>query len=173
MGWTWYKAEHLTKHGKIDRKAEVDEIFGPNYKVLKSQMVGSTYYGAIKNLKTGVVSGTVCLTQTDQNQFGYKDIDETCGPGYYKCPKSILDLLSPTSDKWANEWREECRKNLAKPKLADLPIGSEIKFTYSDGEEVHLIKYPPNHQFKTDWWKYKDRYNYMIKKYIPNNWELV
>ena len=55
MGWTSYHAEHY-KNGKIDRKAECDAYFleGLNrghFDVLKSSMVGSTYYAAIKPLK--------------------------------------------------------------------------------------------------------------------------
>ena len=58
MGWTEYHATHY-KHGKIDRKAECDELFNDfmvdknnnrigKFEVLKSTMVGSTYYAAVK-----------------------------------------------------------------------------------------------------------------------------
>lgn len=45
MGWTGYFATHY-KNGKIDKKAELDEMFSRNQKILKSQMVGSTYFAA-------------------------------------------------------------------------------------------------------------------------------
>ena len=55
MGWTEYHASHY-KNGKVDRKAECNAYFleGLNegfFDVLKSSMVGSTYYAAVKPLK--------------------------------------------------------------------------------------------------------------------------
>ena len=49
MGWTEHQATYFKK-GKIDRKAECDSIFTYNNwcEVVKSSMVGSVYYGAIK-----------------------------------------------------------------------------------------------------------------------------
>ena len=48
MGWTSYHANYY-KNGTIDRKRECDNYFDKgNCKILKSAMVGSTYYAAIK-----------------------------------------------------------------------------------------------------------------------------
>ena len=158
MGWTSYHATHY-KNGKIDRKAECDAYFmeGLNrgyYDVLKSSMVGSTYYAAVKPLKRygkdvggneiivdipineQQVFGVVFLTSTDSKDyynFSYKDMDETVGPCYYDCPKGILNLLSPTDSEWANNWRAKCRETLEQKKnvnsLSKLPIGSIIQVT--------------------------------------------
>lgn len=44
MGWTEYLATHY-KNGTVNRKAECDVLFdNSKTKVLKSRMVGSTYY---------------------------------------------------------------------------------------------------------------------------------
>lgn len=153
MGWTSYHATHY-KNGKIDRKAECDAYFldGLNagyYDVLKSSMVGSTYYAAVKPLKKygsdgkevvdipeseQEVIGVVFLTSTDSKDyynFSYKDMSETMGPYQRECPKSILDLLTPTENTYANEWRKDCYANLAKKKdkdsLNNLPVGSVIR----------------------------------------------
>ena len=57
MGWTSYHVAPIYKNGKqfIDRKAECDRLFNCSmvnnlgkYEVLKSSMVGSTYYAAVK-----------------------------------------------------------------------------------------------------------------------------
>lgn len=89
-----------------------------SHKVLKSAMVGSTYYGAVTTEKPGKsieVWAAIILThggtKHDNTIWGHKDMDETMGPYYYDCPKSILSLLTPTNNERANEWREECRKN--------------------------------------------------------------
>ena len=157
MGWTSYQATYY-KNGKVDRKAECDAYFmeGLNrgyFEVLKSSMVGSTYYAAVKALKKSSgrdengeyiyvdipeneqrVFAVVFLTSTnmkDYYNFSYKDMDESCGPNRCDCPKGILDLLSPTESEWANEWRKQCYENLAQKKNPNgfnkLPVGTVIK----------------------------------------------
>ena len=139
MGWTSYCASHY-KNGKVDRKAECDNIFNGDmvswsedhkvigrYEVLKSSMVGSTYYAAVKRTKFATetepelsrVFAAICLTSTnikDYYNFSYKDMDESCGPYQCDCPKGILDLLSPTENEYALQWRQACRDNLAAKK---------------------------------------------------------
>ena len=184
MGWTSYIATNY-KNGKVDRKTEMDMIYtwkGDLYEhtVLKSRMVGSTYYAAvnvhdIKENKNQVIA-VVALTSTawkDGMNFGYKSMDETMGPVQCNCPKSILDLLTPIESEYANNWRKKCYKNLTTTKLSDLPIGSVIKFIGHDGTEIKLIKHQPAYQFKRPFWMYTDRNNYYIQKHIPSNWELV
>lgn len=162
MGWTSYHATHY-KNGKVDRKAELDAMYNwedENRKceVLRSSMVGSTYYAAVKsfNKTNGYerVCAAICLTSTnskDYYNFAYKDMDETCGPYKYDCPKGILDLLTPTDSEWANNWREKCREQLDKKRspnsLSKLPEGSVIKVVlpfdtqrYRAGSEVTLTK---------------------------------
>lgn len=175
MGWTEYNAPTYYKNGRyhIDRRAECDRLFNDSmvnkehktigkFEVLKSAMVGSTYYAAVKRTKFATetepeqscVFGMVCLTSTDLKNyynFAYKDMDETCGPFKYDCPKSILDLLTPTESEYANEWRKACYENLAKKKnpnaLCNLPEGSIIKVVlpfdtqrHKAGTEVTLTK---------------------------------
>jgi hypothetical protein len=162
MGWLEYRAEHY-KNGKVDRKAEMDSKYNwedesRKVEVLKSSMVGSTYYAAVKSFnKTNgyeCITAVVCLTSTnskDYYNFAYKDMDESMGPYKYDCPKGILDLLSPTESEYANEWRKACYENLAKKKnpdaLCNLPEGSVIKIVlpfdtqrYKAGTEVTLTK---------------------------------
>lgn len=174
MGWTWYIATHY-KDGKIDRKAECDSLFTqkeqdkvyndkvhhlPKMTVLKSVMKGSVYYGAIESINSltnsRIVFAIVCKTSVEGMEFGYKDMDETCGPYYYDCPKTILNLLSQTNNEFALNWRKKCEeqnnrnKEISKSKkmLKDLPLGSKIKFNSINslsngieiGDEVILTK---------------------------------
>lgn len=128
MGWTHCFDGRRKPDGTIDRKFECDRLLTwetkdadgnitSSGKVLKSAMVGSTYYAAVKNHK-GEVWAAVFLTcgrtRHDGTAWGYKDMEETMGPNEDKCPASILALLSPTENKWANDWRERCRNNIAK-----------------------------------------------------------
>ena len=170
MGWTYYSATHH-KNGRIDRKAECDAYFmeGLNrghYQVLKSAMVGSTYYAAVKALKRcdpngegyldippeeQIVFAVVFLTNTNSKSafdFGYKDMDETVGPYKYDCPRSILNLLSPTDNPYALEWRKNCQENRRRKRtFSSLPLGTRVKVTlpfdttyHKKGEVVYLTK---------------------------------
>ena len=52
----------------------------------------------------------------DGHTFGYKDMSESCGPCQTRCPERILKLLTPTEDKYAQDWRKECWDNIQKAK---------------------------------------------------------
>ena len=104
MGWTSYHANYYKKNGEIDRKAECDAYWQEglkrgHFKVLRSSMVGSTYYAAVKPLLRRTrdghdtyepipeeeqnVFGAVFLTAIDMHDFfnfAYKDMNETYGP---------------------------------------------------------------------------------------------
>lgn len=188
MGWTSYHASYY-KNGKIDRKAECDAYFmeGLNrghFNVVKSSMVGSTYYAAVQAAIRSVgkdedgkyiyepipeeertTFAVVFLTSTnmkDYYNFAYKDMAESCGPCQNDCPRGILDLLSPTNSKWANEWRQACYENIAKKKsksgFKNLPVGTIIKVTmpcdtnwFKQGQEVHLQKQTKWNSNRTEW----------------------
>lgn len=141
MGWTTCMHSAYWKYdrkgrGTVDRKAALDarftwerkepvESYGHVYPamkdtVLKSSMVGSVYYAAVKRERPGkepMVWAAICLTQgrgRDGSLWGYKDMCESMDPFYYDCPAGVLALLTPTDNENANKWREECRKNIAR-----------------------------------------------------------
>lgn len=160
MGWTWQCAKFYDRKGNIDRKAECDDLYtwnneetGDKCRVLKSAMVGATWYGACERTRPGqkpYVFAGVCLTSVDSREycnFGYKDMDESMGPCERDCPVSILNLLSPRDDKWALEWREDCRNNAAQKaadrknlnSLQNLPLGAKIT-VQKRGQSIVLEK---------------------------------
>lgn len=131
MGWTYQTATHTYRNGKINRKAEMDGICtsesgSSRWGIVKSAMVGSTYYAAAyrEDKATGKrkVYGLVALTTTcsDLYNFGWKEIEETCGPSAAKCPASILRILeeqAPLDDandpsRYGREWRRKCREHI-------------------------------------------------------------
>ena len=100
------------------------EIIG-KYDLLKSAMVGSTHYAAVRKTifatetepESVEVFAAITLTRIDNKDyynFAYKDMDETMGPCEGKCPKAILDLLTPTEYEYAKEWRKRCYENIMK-----------------------------------------------------------
>ena len=53
MGWDYTHATHYTRTGAIDKKAEIDELYTwqndtRKAEVVRSAMVGGTYYAAVK-----------------------------------------------------------------------------------------------------------------------------
>lgn len=162
MGWTTCMHASFWKYDKkgnrtVDRKKELDALFTHERKaavesygcvyppmkdtVIKSAMVGSVYYAAVKREEPGkepMVWAAICLTSgrgRDGSVWGFKDMDETMHPFYYGCPAGILALLTPTDNESANQWRESCRKAIARkaeerrngPKQPFVPLGVSVE----------------------------------------------
>lgn len=185
MGWTAYKAIHY-KNGKIDRKGECDYIFSreTKYELVKSVMVGTVYYAAVRNIDTGEVWAAVFLTQVDGDEFAYKDMDETVIPCYYDCPNSILNLLTSTDNEHSNYWREKCRENNARkhsPKaFGKLKEGQQVMWTVPDdrfdglnrGDKVRMVKAKVNGMKRCVW--FVPGMGYIPPKHInQDDYELV
>jgi len=113
MGWTF---QHMNK-GAVG-KYFADNLTWDTDKVSTKLLRGGLksfreYYGAVETTDkaTGVKTvwayiGLVQWVKNDHNNFGVKDMDETCGPYAYNCPKKILELLTPTDNEYANKWRQ-------------------------------------------------------------------
>lgn len=86
-------------------------------RILKAQMVGTTLYAAVERVEKADNSrnvwALVVISTIHGSEICYKAMDEGMGPFQAECPKSVLDLLSPTDSTWATEWRQRCRANLA------------------------------------------------------------
>lgn len=126
-------------------------------RVIQTALVGLTeFYAAVESVHkiTGerIVSAYVILVRFSNDpcyNITYKVMDETCGPYAYKCPKKILDLLTPTLNDYAIKWRSECNKVLEKNKLIKdiiqaLKVGDQIKLEkpikFIDGFESDVLR---------------------------------
>jgi hypothetical protein len=49
------------------------------------------------------------LIDKSGDQWGYKDMDESCGPCYYDCPLAFLDEATAPDNDFANDWRGKVR----------------------------------------------------------------
>ena len=88
-------------------------------RVLKSALVKMrVYYAGVECVDklsgSREVWALVCLVDYNPRDpegyiFGYKEQCESMGPNESECPKTILDLLTPTEDVTAIEWRRRCR----------------------------------------------------------------
>lgn len=181
MGWTSYRADHY-KNGKVDVKAECDAYYNDDYYILvKSAMVGSVHYAAVKSKHDDFKTtyARVLLTSVDNNDyynFAYKDLSEDMGPAERKCPMSIIKLLDPTDSKWANEWRQDCIAYAEHKKspnnINKLPVGARIRFNRGN-DEITLVKCAPAYQFKRNWWLIEGRNNYFPANRIPLEYEVL
>lgn len=176
MGWTSYLI-----HGKLNRKEECDRLFelNPNMQLVKSVMVGSTYYGAIRILKKfdeeindyvniplqdQKVFAMIILTNSSTNKsgtyFSYKEMSENLDPCCYQCPISILNLLTPTENEWACKWRENCKMyHRKKTELKNASYGTRIELSIND--DVMVFR-------KTKDGKYTRWFN-NERKYLPES----
>ena len=92
-------------------------------KVLRSALVHlRVYYAAVEHFRHATdereVWAAVCLVKYNPRDsegyiFGYKDMTESMGPCEAECPESILELLTPADNHYAQEWRARCRENAA------------------------------------------------------------
>lgn len=190
MGWIYEHATHyiVDRKGnrKVDRKKQCDEELAwendnAKCEVLKSAMRGSVYYAAArityKGTNSSKVLAAVVLTRLDRGSycnFGYKAMEETVEPFYYDCPKSILDLLSPTDNLHAVSWREKCRQISNRRKaLEALPVGTVIE--WESGDIVYKAKkMAPAYQFKRPWFEDSAGAGFHRKSDIAaSNWRAV
>lgn len=112
MGWTYTSKPESTEQFLKDKLAP--------FQVVAFSRVGNTIYAATTHPETGEeIAAWVIRTASCKKdypfEFGYKVMHESVGPYYHDCPKKILDMLTPTTEKWALEWRQRCIEN-QKPK---------------------------------------------------------
>ena len=114
MGWI----NEMDFSGKYvstkNRKEYIDKLWNNDkkFQVLKSSMVGTTYYAAVAELdqqqEVKQVFATTALTSYEDREFSYKEMNEHAIPVCCDCPVGILKLLTPTDDQNANQWRKNC-----------------------------------------------------------------
>ena len=198
MGWT--ETYYYSKLTQKERRQELDKLFtwenaSSAYSIERSAIVGNTYYAAVRqeNKETQAIDvwGVVCLMSERKDGcgywYGYKDMSEDMGPYYYDCPVAILDLLTPTDNEDANEWRDKCREYAKKPKLSKLKEGDIIRFicpwqtTYHEqGDEITLTKtvayrsWHANGRSRTSYrWTESNGRIYWKSNMIPRDFELL
>lgn len=172
MGWTFeyhYGADKKYVKETLDSYYTWEKEDGTKIRLLKSTIVGSTYYGAVETVhpdgKRDVIA-VVNLLSIRKDEWGYKGMDETMNPYRYDCPESILKLLTETDSDYANEWRAKCREYTKRKKaLKGCSVGTKIKFPWGDRILV-CEKQRAMYQFKTEWWLVvgEDYNGYRVKK---------
>lgn len=187
MGWDVYIATEYKSNGTVDRKTECDNYLTHDCRceLVRSAMVGSVYYAAARESGKPDVWAAVFLTHVNGNEFACKAIDETMLPYEHKCPKSILVLLTPTDNKYANTWRENCwayHKKANSPKaFKNLNEGQKAVWTVphdrfiglSKGDKVVMTKSKVNRGKRCVWLLDNQRCYISAKHIDQDDYELV
>lgn len=142
-----------------------------------------TYYAAAQVMKNGVggeVFAVICKVLWNPNsksgeQFGYKDMSESMGPCEASCPQNILDLLTPTENQHALDWRQRCGENL-KRRARKLDDGDRIRLeaplTFTDGhigQEFIVEKRGRKLSFRDP----DTHSRYRISRFMDLHWQVV
>jgi hypothetical protein len=163
MGWLYMTSlkGHVGPRQYLDAQYTYDHD-ETSLRVLKSCLAKTrVYYAAVERTvqssRDREVFAVVCLVNYNLRDpegyiFGYKDMTEFMGPYECSCPKSILDLLTPTDNENANGWRKRCRERLEEQRMRvrkPMPRpGQTILFdspiSFTDGRSLSELRAIPN-----------------------------
>ena len=109
MGWSFGYGD--SKEDVIADRTKTCENEHGIWKTIKYSVRGNVIYSVreVTNKKSGEVSRFIAvdlLGNPDRSGWGYKDLDESCGPYYFDCPVSYFKLAGPPVNETAAEWRE-------------------------------------------------------------------
>ncbi len=151
MGWTYTnKPSYISAKEYIEKNCLTWTSDTHDYRVLDGGVKNfRTYYGAVEkvNKATGAreVFAVIFMLNfcKDYHNFGYKDMDESCGPYQAECPERILKLLTPTTSQYAQQWRDACWANINKKAVAKttketIKVGTAIEL-YGKSYVVNML----------------------------------
>jgi hypothetical protein len=151
VGWTYSnRTKGLTTRQWFEEEFE----WGPGKRreIVADGISGATYYAAVRDNEDlghghGHVWAFVAVTRRAAGywNFGYKDMDETMGPWDAEAPARVLDVLSPTGDDTALEWRARCRAHNACQAFARrVRPGTRLRFLepveFADGARLDTFE---------------------------------
>lgn len=155
MGWLTYPATCFKSNGEVDRKAQMDKTYlvGNHgmFKILKSTMIGSTYFAAVAVVKEKKkingetvyidvpeskqkVDLAIYLTSVNGDYFSEKSVDD------YRCPQSIFKLCNMIPEANQKEYWEYQEEIKRMRQLGKFPLGAKIKAKIVTGEELILVR---------------------------------
>jgi len=108
MGWLFYHRDQGAETNGEHFAQKLDD----RYAILAHGTVDHVFYAAVRDRNTSEVTAFVALTRWTRgtHNFGYKDMDESMGPGAHRAPTAVLNALTPTTNEYALEWRANCHR---------------------------------------------------------------
>jgi hypothetical protein len=143
FGWDTRKEliDHLTN----------DNLKGSPCKMLAHCCVGNNLWAVIECPEDGRFIALFMMKGRNGSRdgWGYKDLDEGCGPYHYNCPLKYIDMVKDFEPRsYAKEWREQVREYWAK-RSRKFPPGTRIKLY---GREYEVTGRP-----------YRNKLDYAVK----------
>jgi hypothetical protein len=124
MGWTFpYYAtrksviaeltDHYVSENKLFERTCLAKCYkGSNFKGTLYAVFENKHFNADGTLEKTVryifVGLLQCRKMDGQMTWGYKDLEESMGPGECGCPVSYFKLVPVPPNNWARLWRERC-----------------------------------------------------------------
>lgn len=114
MGWT-------SSYNWITKASVIEEVisnthWGERFEVLKHSVRGSRVWVLAQHVqpekKGQQIIVVFLIKKFNDREWGYKDIDESCGPLYYDCPLSFISSAEKAGgplNASAQSWREDVR----------------------------------------------------------------
>ena len=145
MGWTygsWEPREEIAKY-------LLGQLNNDSYQVLAHSLVGNHLWFVADRTKhiEGCVDRSIglCLLQGWRGHgWGYKDLDEGCGPCEVDCPITYLTLAPEPTNEYSRRWREDVRqyhavRSAKRKSIKDLKVGMTIRLRKGCTPEVVTI----------------------------------
>lgn len=133
MGWT-FQAKPRSVRDELTRLLtwETDTV---RVRPLDLAIKLSVAYAAVETVQKdsghaevwcAVILMRYSKVKDDRFPWGHKDLEESMGPYECDCPERILNLLTPTNNETARQWRLQCRERLNRPGMP--AAGTRVQF---------------------------------------------
>ena len=143
MGWLMSQGQ--TKRELIERLTTTENTNGNTWETIKSCVRGNVLWSVIDHTnpekKTSRFIACFLMRKDGDYGWGYKDIEESCGPCYYSCPLSYLDITPVAS----GSWREQVRAYHKKRQGCKVKVGDKVELhpNTSNIESVIIFQLRP------------------------------
>lgn len=127
MGWSFACD---TSHNK---KACIAELrspsrFGENTKLIRACTVGNHHWYLAETNGTKWIGLDLLQGGGKTMGWGYKSLDETCGPYVYDCPLAYIDEATAPATGYAGEWRLKVRAHHARKTSSKAFAGQVVDY---------------------------------------------
>lgn len=138
VGWSfcpsWRTKSDLIRHTKDELRAS------GGCDIIASCVKGNILWMVLKRPPKDAFILCVLMKSDNKNGggWGYKDISECCGPFYYSCPLSYLELAPQPPDETAATWRAKVRQYHRR-----LRVGERVELLYCKVPYVTIASLKP------------------------------
>ena len=124
MGWTGIDGKFPGVKKFIETEAVSSE-----YDVIGHALKSNQLWAVIKHKTSGETAAILFLLRRYANEYDYKVMGEGMHPYYYDIPERLFKMLTPTTNKYALEWRAEVEQRLQQDKDNKAkPMGEGVLF---------------------------------------------